>query len=89
MGAFPGLPAVPRSYGDAAEGAIGRLMRATEGVDAAKVGAAIGPAGGAVSTSDGASLIFPLGGPIRATAASRDLARSLHLEVQAIDGGAP
>jgi hypothetical protein len=80
---------VPRSYGDGTEGALGRLMRATEGVDATKVGAAIGAAGGAVSTSDGASLIFPLGGPIRATAASRDLARALHLEVQATDGGAP
>ncbi len=57
------------------------LLKAGGDLDPSALGSLVGSAGGNVTTSgSNVELTFPVGGPIRATAASRALARRLHVE---------
>jgi hypothetical protein len=77
MGLFAEVPAVSRSrLGKAGE--LDALRDAAKGLDAATLARLVGTNGGSmVESASAVTLTFPLGGPIRATSASREVARQL------------
>ena len=64
-------------------GELDALRIAAGALDPTSLGAMVGGSGGSVTASPSVvTVTFPVGGPIRATSASREVARRLHLDAQ-------